>query len=133
MDTKLAEDMEANARNAVELAKTRFQATLDFGIDSLQVLETLFDRVLCVGGAVTVSQAPEFIQQYLQRLGGRLDEARRQLSQFDDVARKFVRRDRPGNFRDRLAQAFGGLLVEARDADGRCRRPRCGSAPAAPG
>lgn len=45
MDTKLAEDMEANARNAVELAKTRFQATLDFGIDSLQVLETLFDRV----------------------------------------------------------------------------------------
>jgi hypothetical protein len=45
VDTKLAEDMEANARNAVELAKTRFQATLDFGIDSLQVLETLFDRV----------------------------------------------------------------------------------------
>src|SRR4051812_24457529 len=50
--------------------------------------ETLFDRVLCVAGAVTVSQAPEFIQQYLQRLGGRLDEARRQLSQFEDVARK---------------------------------------------
>jgi len=50
--------------------------------------ETLFDRILCVAGAVTISQAPEFIQQYLQRLGGRLDEARRQLSQFDDVARK---------------------------------------------
>jgi hypothetical protein len=45
VDTKLAEDMEANARNAVELAKTRFQATLDYGIDSLQVLESLFDRV----------------------------------------------------------------------------------------
>jgi hypothetical protein len=50
--------------------------------------ETLFDRILCVGGAVTVSQAPEFIQQYLQRLGGRLDEARRQLAEFEEVARK---------------------------------------------
>ena len=50
--------------------------------------ETLFDRLLCVAGAVTVSQAPEFIQQYLQRLGGRLDEARRQLLQFEDVAHK---------------------------------------------
>src|SRR5216683_2385963 len=36
VDTKLAEDMEANARNAVELAKTRFQATLDFGIDRVE-------------------------------------------------------------------------------------------------
>ena len=45
MDTKLAEDMEAHARHAVELAKTRFQATLDYGTESLQVLETLFDRV----------------------------------------------------------------------------------------
>jgi hypothetical protein len=45
VDTKLAEDMEGHARHAVELAKTRFQATLDYGTDSLQVLETLFDRV----------------------------------------------------------------------------------------
>lgn len=45
MDTKLAEDMEANAKNAVELAKTRFQAKLDYGTDSVQVLESLFDRV----------------------------------------------------------------------------------------
>jgi hypothetical protein len=44
VDPKLAEDMEANARNAVELAETRFQATLDYGIDSLQVLESLCDR-----------------------------------------------------------------------------------------
>jgi hypothetical protein len=45
VDTKLAEDMETNARNAVELAKTRFQATLDFKPDSVQELEKLFDRV----------------------------------------------------------------------------------------
>ena len=46
----------------------------------------LMDRILCVLGAVVCSQLPEFIQQYLQRLGGHLDEARRQLAQFQEVA-----------------------------------------------
>ena len=48
----------------------------------------LIDRLLCVVGAVLCSQLPEFIQQYLQRLGGHLDEARRQLEQFREVAAK---------------------------------------------
>ena len=46
----------------------------------------LLDRALCVVGAVLFSQVPEFMQQYLQRLGGHLDEARRQLQQFTDTA-----------------------------------------------
>jgi hypothetical protein len=46
----------------------------------------LLDRALCVFGAVAFSQVPEFIQQYLQRLGGHLDEARRQLMQFQQTA-----------------------------------------------
>jgi len=50
--------------------------------------EGLIDRLLCVMGAVLFSQLPEFIQQYLQRLGGHLDEARRQLDQFREVATK---------------------------------------------
>ena len=48
--------------------------------------DTLIDRTLCVLGAILFSQAPEFMQQYLQRLGGHLDEARRQLAHFQDVA-----------------------------------------------
>ncbi len=48
----------------------------------------LIDRLLCVAGAVLCSQLPEFIQQYLQRLGGHLDEARRQLGQFQEMAAK---------------------------------------------
>lgn len=48
--------------------------------------ETLLDRVLCVAGAVAFSQAPEYMQQYFQRLGGHLDEATRQLRQFEQVA-----------------------------------------------
>ncbi len=50
--------------------------------------EGLVDRLLCVLGAVLFSQLPEFIQQYLQRLGGHLDEARRQVEQFREVAAK---------------------------------------------
>ena len=50
--------------------------------------DTLIDRVLCVFGAVLFSQIPEFIQQYLQRLGGHLDEARRQLGRFQEIATK---------------------------------------------
>lgn len=44
------------------------------------------DRLLCVFGAALFSQLPEFIQQYLQRLGGHLDEARHQLDQFQNAA-----------------------------------------------
>lgn len=46
----------------------------------------VIDRVLCVIGTVLFSQMPEFMQQYLQRLGGHLDEARRQLANFSRVA-----------------------------------------------
>jgi hypothetical protein len=48
--------------------------------------ERLFDRILCVVGAVLFSQAPEFMQQYLQRLEGHLDEARLAVDRFKDAA-----------------------------------------------
>ena len=57
-----------------------------FGSALLRSGERLLDRVVCVLGAAFFAQAPEFFQQYLQRLGGHLDEARRQLQQFENVA-----------------------------------------------
>lgn len=48
--------------------------------------DSLLDRALCVIGTVLFSQIPEFMQQYLQRLGGHLDEARRHLAQFQQTA-----------------------------------------------
>jgi hypothetical protein len=48
--------------------------------------EGFLDRVLCLLGAVAFCQLPEFIQQYLQRLGGHLDEARHQLAVFETTA-----------------------------------------------
>lgn len=53
-----------------------------------RVGESLVDRVLCVLGAATLSQAPEFFQQYLQRLGGHLDEARMRVAQYEAAARE---------------------------------------------
>lgn len=53
---------------------------------TLAALDGLVDRLVCAAGAALFSQAPEFMQQYLQRLGGHLDEARRQLAQFQAVA-----------------------------------------------
>jgi len=52
----------------------------------LRIFDSLIDRILCVLGAILFSQAPEFMQQYLQRLGGHLDEARRQLAVFHQTA-----------------------------------------------
>ncbi len=49
---------------------------------------SLLDRVLCVLGAVGLSQAPEFFQQYLQRLGGHLDEARLVMRRYEVVAQE---------------------------------------------
>ncbi|MFT3828322.1 MAG: DUF2937 family protein [Opitutaceae bacterium] len=49
-------------------------------------IEGFLDRVACVFGAVFAAQAPEFFQQYLQRLGGHLDEVRRQLAAFEAAA-----------------------------------------------
>src|SRR3546814_16415972 len=37
-------------------------------------------------GAVLLSQFPEFFQQYMQRLGGRLDEIDLQVAQLDERA-----------------------------------------------
>ncbi|MBI3884116.1 MAG: DUF2937 family protein [Opitutae bacterium] len=59
---------------------------MNLGRKLLSAGDTLADRALCVVGAVLFSQAPEFMQQYLQRLGGHLDEARRQLAQFQHAA-----------------------------------------------
>jgi hypothetical protein len=57
-----------------------------FGRDFLRTFDGLVDRILCVAGAVLFAQGPEFMQQYLQRLGGHLAEAHRQLASFHATA-----------------------------------------------
>ena len=80
--------------------------------------EGFLDRVLCVVGAVAFCQLPEFIQQYLQRLGGRLDEARRQLAIFENTAAQsqltlpeFIERTAANT--DAAVAKLGGVMKDA--------------------
>lgn len=52
-------------------------------------LESLFDRALAIVGSVSLAQFPQFYSQYLQRLGGHLDEARRIVAEYSEAAASF--------------------------------------------
>lgn len=52
----------------------------------LKVLDGLMDRIMAVAGAIICAQFPQYYAQYIQRLGGHLDEARRAVSQYAKVA-----------------------------------------------
>lgn len=49
-------------------------------------LDSILDRVFSVIGAAAFSQIPEFMQQYVQRLGGHVDEAQRQVELIREAA-----------------------------------------------
>lgn len=49
-------------------------------------LDGIADRIFSIAGAVALSQFPQFYGQYMQRLGGHLDEARLMLKQYVDAA-----------------------------------------------
>ena len=44
--------------------------------------------ILVLAGTVGFSQVPRFVQEYEQRLGGALQEARRQLGQYEGLAQR---------------------------------------------
>ncbi|MDY6826806.1 MAG: DUF2937 family protein [Bacillota bacterium] len=48
----------------------------------LQFIDGIVDQICSVIGAVALSQFPQFFGQYMQRLGGHLDEAKRALEQY---------------------------------------------------
>jgi len=49
---------------------------------ALNFLDGIADRVVCILGAIALSQFPQFVAQYMQRLGGHLDEAKHTLEQY---------------------------------------------------
>lgn len=49
-------------------------------------LDSLVDRVFATIGALIFVQFPQFFSQYMQRLGGHLDEARRAVDEFVKAA-----------------------------------------------
>ena len=51
------------------------------------MLNRLINGLAAFAGAILLSQFPAFYDQYLQRLGGRLDQARVQVERIDAAAR----------------------------------------------
>jgi hypothetical protein len=51
-----------------------------------KILFNLFDRCLFTLTFIVGVQLPEFMQQYLQRASGHLDEAQHQLAKFSEIA-----------------------------------------------
>ncbi|KJZ19746.1 DUF2937 family protein [Loktanella sp. S4079] len=72
-------------------------------------------RILClaggIAGAAGLSQFPEFSQQYLQRLGGQVDELSRQIKEFDATALQ------DGMGREEMLEAMSALpLTQGQEA-----------------
>jgi hypothetical protein len=53
------------------------------------VLRGLLDRIVLVAGTVAGGCVPGFIQQYRQRVGGRLDQVQIDLAPFQEIARRY--------------------------------------------
>lgn len=53
------------------------------------MLRGLLDRLILLAGTVAGGCIPGFIQQYRQRVGGRLDQVQQDLAPFQQIARRF--------------------------------------------
>ncbi len=52
----------------------------------LQLVNGFLDRAFALAGAVLLAQFPQFYGQYIQRLAGHLDEARRTVGLYEETA-----------------------------------------------
>ncbi len=87
--------------------------------------------------ALAASQAPEFAQQYRQRIGGAIDELRRVIERFDESARAsgLSRADAIRRLEaqtDPVAQRQGPAMAEVADRLARLERQRDEAASAGP-
>lgn len=55
----------------------------------LRFLDGLADRIMAIAGAIALAQFPQYYAQYIQRLGGHRDEARRAVSLYTKLAASF--------------------------------------------
>jgi hypothetical protein len=55
----------------------------------MSVIRGLLDRIILVASIVVAGCIPSFIAQYRQRLGGRLDQVRADLSLFQEIANRY--------------------------------------------
>lgn len=61
-------------KNAILLAPVRF-------------IDSILDRICAVLGALAMAQFPQYLAQYIQRLGGHVDEAARGMEKYREIAK----------------------------------------------
>jgi hypothetical protein len=57
--------------------------------ERVAVIRGLLDRIILVASIIVAGCIPSFIAQYRQRLGGRLDQVRADLSLFQEIANRY--------------------------------------------
>lgn len=62
-------------KHAIMLAPVRF-------------IDSLLDRACAVLGALAFAQFPQYLAQYIQRLGGHVDEAARNMEKYREIAKE---------------------------------------------
>jgi hypothetical protein len=67
------------------------------------VLRGLLDRLVLIAGTIVGGCIPGFIQQYRQRVGGRLDQVQVDLAPFQEIARRYHGGDMDAMVRHHLA------------------------------
>lgn len=76
------------------------------------MLRGLLDRVILLAGTIAGGCIPGFIQQYRQRVGGRLDQVQLDLSPFQQIAQRFHDGDMDRLVRHHLASSDPSFHAE---------------------
>lgn len=76
------------------------------------MLRGLLDRLVLLAGTVAGGCVPGFIQQYRQRVGGRLDQVQMDLAPFQEIARRFHDGDMDKLVRHHLASSDPSFHAE---------------------
>lgn len=76
------------------------------------MLRGLLDRVILLAGTIAGGCIPGFIQQYRQRVGGRLDQVQLDLAPFEQIARRFHDGDMNSLVRHHLASSDASFHAE---------------------
>jgi hypothetical protein len=76
------------------------------------LLRGLLDRLVLIAGTIAGGCVPGFIQQYRQRVGGRLDQVHIDLAPFEQIARRFHDGDMDKLVRHHLASSDPSFHAE---------------------
>lgn len=76
------------------------------------MLRGLLDRLVLIAGTIAGGCIPGFIQQYRQRVGGRLDQVQADLAPFQEIARRFHDGDMDKLVRHHLASTDPSFHAE---------------------